>query len=156
MRGTVLFVARVSPSDHEQPGLRLRLAHEARRIATQHAYLDALEATTRRALERGTAHEIAEALRGFEGALASHFALEEQVHFPALHGLHADLGDEIGALERDHDDFHATLGEMRSDVAAAAGDGVRDGVVARFAALGAALRAHESREEALFARSIAR
>lgn len=152
----VLFVARVSSSDHPQPGLRLRLAHESRRIATQHAYLDALEATTLRALERGDAREMAEALRGFEGALDSHFALEEQVHFPALHGLDAALTDEIRDLVREHASFHDTLEALREDAGAGPADRVRPEVLARFGKLAAALRHHEEREEALFARSVER
>lgn len=149
----MLFVARVSSSD--QPGLRLRLAHEARRIATQHGYLDALESTTLRALERGDAREMADALRAFAGALDSHFALEEQVHFPALHGLDAGLAAEIGALVAEHGDFHQTLEALVAHAAAGAADRLRPEVLAGFGKLAAALRQHEEREEALFARSIA-
>jgi iron-sulfur cluster repair protein YtfE (RIC family) len=126
----------------DQPGLRLRLTHEARRIATQHAYLDALAATTRRAVERGDEGEAREALRGFRGALESHFALEEQLHFPALHGLHPALGDELAALVREHGEFRAALERLEQEPVGASG-------IPGLEALFASLRRHEDREERL-------
>ena len=134
----------MTSSDH--PGLRLRLAHEGRRIAGQHDYLAALEATTRRALERGDAREMGEALRGFEGALCAHFDLEEQVHFPALHGHDPATGPELETLVTEHRGFRASLAQLRAT--AEAGD--RAPVAAAFDALVVALRTHESREESLF------
>jgi iron-sulfur cluster repair protein YtfE (RIC family) len=86
----------------EQPGLRPRLAHASRRLPAQHEYLDALLATTRRALERNTPPEAREALHAFRGALDAHFALEEQVHFPALHGLEPGCVAQIEELVLDH------------------------------------------------------
>ena len=97
---------------NEQPGLRLRLAHEARRIASQHSYLDAMKATTMRALERGEALEIRQALRGFRGSLEAHFELEEQLHFPALHGLHPEFAPDLTALVAEHERFRAGLGRL--------------------------------------------
>jgi iron-sulfur cluster repair protein YtfE (RIC family) len=132
----------MSRSD-DQPGLRLRLAHEARRIAVQHGYLDALEAATLRALERCTPAEAREALHGFRGALDAHFALEEQLHFPALHGLHAELAPEIGALERDHAEFRAAAEALEARV----GLEPRGDVTHDFRALAERLREHEGREE---------
>jgi hypothetical protein len=136
----------VTSSDH--PGLRLRLAHEGRRIVGQHAYLGALEATTLRALERGDAREIAEALHGFEGALGSHFDLEEQVHFPALHGHAPELAPELAALESDHRSLRDDVAGLRHRAEARDGTDLR----AAFQSLMDALRDHEAREEALFPR----
>jgi len=122
----------------DQPGLRWRLAHEARRVSAQHGYLDALVATTRRAVEREG--EAREALRAFRGALESHFALEEQVHFPALQGLHPELASELTELTREHAAFRASLEHLERQA---------EGVGTALDALSASLRVHENREEHL-------
>lgn len=141
----------VSPQ-HEQPGLRLRLAHEAKRIAAQHEFLDALEGTTLRALERGAGDEMRSAMRTFAVSLGAHFRLEEQVQFPALHGLDAGLRPELDALMRDHGEFRTRMAGLEAMVAD--GDGLvrRASVLASFGQLAAALREHEEREERLLAR----
>jgi len=130
----------------------MRLAHEARRIATQHDYLDALESTTRLALERGDPREMGEALRGFDGALDAHFSLEEQVHFPALHGLDGSLGAEIETLVREHGSFRQAMAGLRARIPGVAGTGLDPGILAEFERLAAVLRSHEQREEALLRR----
>jgi hypothetical protein len=130
----------------EQPGLRPRLAHASRRLSAQHEFLDALLATTRRALERSTPSEAREALHAFRGALDAHFALEEQVHFPALHGLEPARGPEIEQLLLEHRALRDQLRVLEGKV----GREPRDGVARDFVDLGAVLRAHETREERLF------
>jgi len=123
--------------------LRLRLVHEARRLAGQHGYLDALASATRRAIERDAGAETREALIGFRGALESHFALEEQLHFPALHGLRPELAGDLAELSREHAEFRAALDRIEH----------HPGGAARTAALdtfSASLRLHEDREERLF------
>jgi len=129
----------------EQPGLRRRLARATRRLSGQHEYLDALLATTRRALERNTPSEAREALHAFQGALDAHFALEEQVHFPALHGLDPARNREIEALVLEHRALRDRLLVLERKV----GREPRDGVARDFVELGAALRDHETREERL-------
>ena len=134
-------------SGADQPGLRLRLAHEARRIAAQHEYLNALETTTLRSLERNTPAEAREALHGFRGALDAHFTLEEQIHFPALHGLREDLAPRIEALIGQHAALRVSIEELEGRV----GREPRDDVTRHFRALAEALHAHESQEERLLA-----
>lgn len=134
----------------EQPGLRRRLAHASRRLAVQHEYLDALLATTRRALERNTPAEAREALHAFRGALDAHFALEEQVHFPALHGLEPARDREIEALVLEHRALRDRLLVLEGKV----GREPRDGVARAFVELGASLRDHEDREERLLEASV--
>jgi len=130
----------------EQPGLRRRLAHASRRLPVQHAYLDALVATTRRALERNTPAEAREALHAFRGALDAHFALEEQVHFPGLHGLAPEHDREIEALVLGHHALRDRLLVLEGQV----GREPRDVVARAFVDFGGALREHETREERLF------
>ncbi len=127
----------------------MRLAHEARRIASQHAYLDALEATTLRSLERGDPVEMRQALDGFHGSLESHFALEEKVHFPALHGLRADLEPELLVLIREHEGFRSTLSQLGAEARRSLPDPAE--LAAAFRELAAALGRHEQREERLLA-----
>jgi iron-sulfur cluster repair protein YtfE (RIC family) len=136
----------VTSSDH--PGLRLRLAREGRRIAGQHEYLGALQATTRAALERGDPAEISNALRGFEGALGAHFDLEEHLHFPALHGHRPDLESRIEELVREHRVFRETLAGLRRQ----AESPDRPQLLSDFQSLTAALQRHEALEEDLFPR----
>jgi hemerythrin len=137
---------RVDPSD--QPGLRLRLAHEARRIASQHDYLDALVSTTRSTLEHGERDEVRRALHGFRGAVEAHFDLEEQVHFPALHGADPGRDAQLAELERDHAALRLELADLEAQARA---DRERAALVGGFDALVDRLASHEAREERLLA-----
>lgn len=132
----------------DQRGLRMRLAQEARRIAAQHEFLDALEATTRAALAVGDAAACDEALLHFESALVAHFEIEERVQFPALHGLAVELDPELAELVRAHGRFRAALAAMRDAVEDVDPD-ARAAVLAEFEALAAELRTHETHEETL-------
>jgi iron-sulfur cluster repair protein YtfE (RIC family) len=135
----------------DQPGLRLRLAHEARRIAIQHGYLDALEATTLRTLEHGDPTEMRQALHGFHGSLDAHFTLEEQVHFPALHGLRPDFGPELDELINEHASFRDELRRIETSLHGSAWGAAE--VLAAFRDVAAGLGRHEEREERLLSRA---
>ena len=126
----------------------MRLAHEAKRVAAQHDAIDAFERDVRAALHGGDAAAIETSLRAFEKALLAHFSLEEELHFPALHGLGAALRPQLEALERDHVAFRAEIARL-----VACRDERRPARIDAFAALATALRQHEDREEALFGRT---
>ena len=111
-------------------------------MSTQHGYLDALVAATRRAVERESEAEALEALHGFRGALESHFALEEQVHFPALQGLHPEFASELAELTREHAEFRTSLEHLEHQAKGGEKGAALD-------ALSASLRLHENREERL-------
>ena len=136
----------------DQPGLRMRLAHEARKIAAQHEILDGLERDTLRALESADAAVMRDVLDDFASALDGHFTLEEDVHFPALHGLDESCTAELDALVRDHRVIRGGIAQ----VVTGAGRPVaaRDPLVAAFREVMTTLRDHEKREEALFARVV--
>ncbi len=134
------------PHSEDHPGLRLRLAHASRRLPVQHDFLDALLATTGRALERMPPEEAQEAMRGFRGALEAHFQLEEEVHFPALHGLDSGLEAELGGLVSEHHALRDRLLALEGRLGREPGPAVAPA----FAELAQALRQHESREERLF------
>jgi len=135
-------------ADH--PGLRLRLAHEAKRVAAQHEAIDAFEREVRAAFETGKPAAIDASLRSLERALLAHFAIEEDVHFPALHGFAPGLATELLQLVREHTSFRESLARLIGDGAGEAGR------LAAFGALTEALRKHEDREEALFVRATPR
>jgi hypothetical protein len=137
----------------DQPGLRLRLAHEARRIASQHSYLDALEETTLRAFERGDPGEMQQVLNGFQASLDAHFSLEEQVHFPALHGLHPEFQSELDELIREHVRFREELDRIDASLGAIGGNAAAAEILAAFRDVVASLRRHEEREERLLSRA---
>lgn len=126
----------------------MRLAHEAKRVAAQHERIDAFERDVRAALNGGDAAAIATALHAFEKALLAHFSLEEELHFPALHGLDAALAPELRVLAQDHAAFRKQLARLLADR-----EGRAQGWIEAFAALANALRRHEDREEALLGRS---
>jgi iron-sulfur cluster repair protein YtfE (RIC family) len=129
----------------------MRLVHEAKRVVAQHEVIDAFERDVRAALGGGDDAVIERALHAFEKALLAHFSLEEELHFPALHGLDAALGSELRELEQDHAAFRKELTHLLRG-----GDGRSQARIDAFAALASALRRHEDREEALFQRSIPR
>jgi iron-sulfur cluster repair protein YtfE (RIC family) len=140
-------------TDRDQPGLRMRLAHEARRIAGQHAYLAALEATTRVALETGDGAAVARALDVFAGSLEAHFSLEEHVQFPALHGLHPENERDLAELVADHVRFRSALEALQALAAGPDPTARRAEAVAAFGRLTDDLGGHEAREEVLLARA---
>jgi hypothetical protein len=126
----------------------MRLAQEARRVVAQHQFLDALESSTLLTLERGGVAEMNEALASFENALVAHFAIEERVQFPALHGLDSRFAPELSDLVRAHERFRAEIAALRAQVQA---NGGRPVLLSGFGRLAAELRLHEEREEKLLA-----
>jgi hypothetical protein len=129
----------------EQPGLRLRLAHEARRLFAQHRWLEALLALVAETLERREAEQARECFLRFKDALEAHMALEEEFFFPALPGLYPELTAELTALARDHLHLRGQLGRLARRFARAS-LGSRARGLARFEVL---LTEHERREERL-------
>lgn len=129
----------------------MRLAQEARRIAAQHQFLDALEATTLRVLEQGDAHQMADAIQSFESALLAHFGIEEKVQFPALHGLDPRFDAELTELVRSHERFRSEVRTLCAQVGGRGPNGGRPELLSEFGRLVVALRGHEEREEKLLA-----
>ena len=128
-------------------GLRFRLRRAARQIAQQHQSIREILASLERSLgegERGRDAVRALFVR-YREAVEAHFALEEDVLFPALHGLHPSRSPELEALEAEHGDFAGRLGDLAERLASAAlaefGGGFE-----RFAR---EMVAHETREERL-------
>jgi hypothetical protein len=130
-------------------GLRYRLRRAAREMADQHQHIHEILADFDVVLADGSRDRVAELYGRYRSALEAHFALEEEVFFPALHGLQPEHGSELGALSREHEGFLAELAGLRARLAddhlGAFGRALRD--------LVRALELHERREEVI-ARSL--
>jgi len=129
----------------KQDGLEKRIAFEARRISSQHRQLDAFHELVARALEAGDPTAVLAAFTRFRDALEAHFAMEDDVFFPALHGLRPELESELTALVQQHHALRAQLVRVQELFdAERIGDGGRvlDAMVD-------VLIEHETREERL-------
>ncbi len=96
-----------------EPGTLRRMSREARRISSQHRKLDALWGLVVDALGHGRVPDGRAAFQHFHDALEAHFSLEDELYFPALHGLRSDLGDELARLSREHEALRRALAEVQ-------------------------------------------
>jgi hypothetical protein len=129
----------------DQPGLKLRVSAEGRRISSQHRQLDAIYARVVAALERGAEQDARDALQRFRDAWDAHTSLEDGFYFPALRGLRPELGSRLDALSADHVDFREAIERIEAGFGDAA---ARGDALDRFVT---GLAEHERREEALLA-----
>lgn len=100
------------PDPLEQPGLRLRLGTEHRRISSQHRQLDSLYAFVTAALERQSLPDARTAFLRFRDAWDAHTSLEDTFYFPALHGLLPALVTPLAAFCEEHARFRGVLEEV--------------------------------------------
>ena len=100
------------PDPLEQPGLRLRLRAEHRRISSQHRQLDVLYGFVADALGRGSLADVRTAFQRFRDAWDAHTGLEDGFYFPALRGLRPALEERLATLCEDHARFHEALEEV--------------------------------------------
>jgi iron-sulfur cluster repair protein YtfE (RIC family) len=94
-------------------GLRYRLRRVSRQIAEQHENIHELVRELEQALTEQLSDKLKDVLRRFRGAMDAHFALEDGVFFPALHGLHPEQRSELEELSRQHQNFGVELERMR-------------------------------------------
>jgi len=129
-------------------GLRLRMRSEERRIASQHERLDDLVGAVYKRIEEVDARAALDDFRLFVTALEAHMAVEEEIYFPALHGLRPDVGAELTDLVAEHGSLREASEEIRelleADEAESAQDAL-DRLVSR-------VSSHELAEEELIAR----
>lgn len=129
-----------------EPGLSRRLEIEARRISAQHDKLGELWSHFVSGVGESLAGgELVERLGLFASALRSHFALEERIHFPALHGSDAHIEPVLARLLEEHRQFDQDLERMERDLAAR---GTQDGL--DLEAFTRRLAEHERVEEGLY------
>jgi hypothetical protein len=129
-------------------GLRYRLRRALRQIGEQHRQLRELHDRLAVAIAAGERSAARDAFVRFRHAIGAHFELEDEVFFPALHGLHPEERGDLEGLGSDHAGLLAALKQL--------GSLFEEDSLERFAAAFDAFRldlaAHEKREEALVAR----
>jgi hypothetical protein len=130
-----------------ESGLRFRLRRAARQIAQQHESIREILAALERSLAEGERGRdpVRALFARYREAVEAHFSLEEDVLFPALHGLHPGRIRELEALETEHGGFAARLDELAGLLAGAP----LPEFAAGFRGLAREMAQHETREERL-------
>jgi len=129
-------------------GLKLRMRGEERRISSQHRQLEELFDRVMESVRVGGTHKAVNDFLLFSTALEAHMSVEEDIYFPALHGLRNDVGDELGALIDEHQNIREKLADLRSNLASNDEEEGR----AALERLATAVDRHEKTEEKLIAR----
>ncbi len=129
-------------------GLRLRMRGEGRRIASQHRQLDELFGLVLISLDDHDAAHADGDFDAFSTALEAHLSMEEEIYFPAFHGLRADLAPDLVRLVAEHEDLRAAVDAIRSQLRAGRAADAR----VALDSLAGSISSHESAEESLMAR----
>jgi transposase len=132
-----------------EAGLRYRMRRALRQIGDQHRQLREIHDRLGAAIASGEQREARDALVRYRHAIGAHFELEDEVFFPALHGLHPEEREELEALGRDHLHLLAALERLSPPLEASSLDRFNTA----FQAFRDDLAKHEQREEALVSRS---
>jgi iron-sulfur cluster repair protein YtfE (RIC family) len=128
-------------------GLRLRMKREVTRIKAQHRRLEDLRHEVTSEISRRSVETAGVAFGRFAEALEAHFIVEEQIFFPAVHGLDGNNGEAIEALLEDHARIRRRVTELRGHFSS--GNGF--GCAVQLDALVGDLRVHEQEEERVMA-----
>jgi hemerythrin superfamily protein len=96
-------------------GLRYRLRRVARQIGDQHRSIGEIFRVLCCAVADRTKSEAAESLHRYREAVCAHFDLEEEVFFPAIHGLEMTRAHELRDLLRAHEHFRQELDNLADD-----------------------------------------
>jgi hypothetical protein len=131
--------------DAMQPGLRYRIRRAIRQMGEQHAHLRACFTEIRMALARGDTSGCQDALERLRSVLEAHFELEDDVFFPALHGLRPDCAEGLERLSREHVGFADALRRLAKDLE----DAGVDACERAFEAFAGSIAEHEAHEERL-------
>jgi iron-sulfur cluster repair protein YtfE (RIC family) len=132
----------------KQNGLEKRVQIESRRISSQHRQLDQFHELVATALEHGEPAQVRSAFTRFRDALEAHFSVEDDVYFPAVHGLRPELERDLTALVADHREMRRQLEKVQALFDA---DRLAEGG-ASLDAMVTVLIDHERREEQLLDR----
>jgi len=129
-------------------GLRLRMRGEERRISSQHRQLGDLFERTLDSVEAiGPRKAVGDFLL-FQTALEAHMSVEEDIYFPALHGLRNDLKDELVDLVEEHKEIRIALDNVKFLMTKANDHDAQLALIE----LANRIDQHEEREESLLAR----
>ena len=94
-------------------GLRYRIRRASRQISEQHAHMHGLAGELEQALKEQLPDKLKDVLMRFHAAMEAHFALEDGVFFPALHGLHPEQRNELEELSQQHENFGVEMELLR-------------------------------------------
>jgi hypothetical protein len=126
----------------------MQMRSEERRIESQHERLDSLCRDLYWRIDKdGPTHAIGEFLL-FVTALDAHMTMEEDVFFPVLYGIRADLGPEFEALVDEHAKFRIETAKIKDRLQA----NDRGGARVALELLARRISEHERVEEELLAR----
>ncbi len=129
-------------------GLRLRMRGEERRISSQHRQLgDLFERALDSVETLGPRKAVGDFLL-FQTALEAHMSVEEDIYFPALHGLRNDLKDELVALVEEHKDIRIALNNVKYLMSQSVAHDAEMALIE----LANRIEDHEEKEESLLAR----
>jgi len=121
---------------------------EERRITSQHEKLDELCRDVYRCIDKDGPTKAMGDFLLFATALDAHMTVEEDIYFPALHGLRPDAGEELTRLVGEH----AQLRQMSERVKGLLKQGDREGAKLGLDQLAREVSAHEAEEEELIVR----
>jgi hypothetical protein len=125
-------------------GLLYRVKRAARQIGEQHALLGEILRALKPAIARGDTPEARSLIERYRRAIDAHFTLEEDVFFPALHGLHPNHAKELELLGAEHAGFRLQVDRLGSLL-----DGSLGEFEAKLGSYERELEVHETREERL-------
>ncbi len=129
-------------------GLRLRMRGEERRIASQHEKLDVLCREIYALLDKDGPRAAVNDFLLFHQVLEAHMTVEEEIYFPAFHGLRPDLSEELDQLIVEHDELRGGLGALKQALKASETDRARF----ELERLARRIEEHEAAEEDMIVR----
>lgn len=132
-----------------EPGLKMRMKSEARRIAEQHRRLVVLRDEVTTELSRLSLGAAGDAFARFAEALEAHFTVEERLYFPAIQSLDPELWDAVESLLSSHRRLRRRVADLLDHFAS--GNGFACAILLK--ALIDELRAHEREEEQVMTRA---
>lgn len=128
-----------------EPAVARRMGHAGRRISSQHRQLDEFFGMVLDALDRSSLSSARIAFTRFSDALEAHLTLEDNVFFPALHGLYRELSRDLTELVDEHGAFRRTLADLHGMLA----EGSAETFGRAFERFALEVAEHEAREEAV-------
>lgn len=129
-------------------GLRLRMRGEERRISSQHRQLGDLFERTLDSVEAiGPRKAVGDFLL-FQTALEAHMSVEEDIYFPALHGLRNDVREELVELVEEHKEIRIALNNVKYLMSRSVDHDSKLALIE----LANRIEQHEEQEESLLAR----
>lgn len=134
-----------TPRPRADVGLRMRMRSEERRITSQHEKLDDLCREVYTRIDKDGAAKATSDFQLFATALDAHMTVEEDIYFPALHGLRPDAGEALARLVAEHDQLRRRVDEVKR----ALERGERDDAKRSLDDLAREVTAHEAQEEDL-------